>query len=293
MELERPGGAGVAATLRGDERCLIRILRIRHILGRRRRGLAGRLRRRGGSRLAGGRCGARRRRTLADRLMIAGSDHHHDELRLFGRDDLARGLRPVHVAFGIVADQARAGAMLAHDADLGPFRERVLEPVGEPIGHRIAHDHDGGGDRRIGFARLRRWGMGIVRRRGRGARNILRAEEAAERIVLLLLLELRLLLNRSRWPPRRTEWRPELRLRGHQQRDRQTGSRNHLGRAQQHGANAPPPCFVLHTHDPAARSPLRCANANNADSRIKIAVKGPYRNGPAQRRHAHLHPAIV
>ena len=96
----------------------------------------------------------RRRRAargpLANRLVIVGPDHHHDEFRLLGRDDLARGLRPVHVTAGIVADQAGGGAVLAGDADLRPLREGVLEPIAEPIRHRVAHDHDRCGGRHVG-----------------------------------------------------------------------------------------------------------------------------------------------
>ena len=34
--------------------------------------------------------------------------------------------------------------MLAHDADLGLLREGILEPIGEPIRHGVAHHHDRG-----------------------------------------------------------------------------------------------------------------------------------------------------
>ena len=40
------------------------------------------------------------------------------------------------------ADQAGIGARLAQDADLGRLGEGFLQPVGEPVGHRVAEHHD-------------------------------------------------------------------------------------------------------------------------------------------------------
>ena len=81
-----------------------------------------------------GRAGARRRRGfLADRLTVVVADHHDDEVRFLGRDDLARHLRPFKVAPLVVADQAGIGAMLADDADLRFFREGIFKPVGQPV----------------------------------------------------------------------------------------------------------------------------------------------------------------
>jgi hypothetical protein len=139
---------------------LPRLLR-RHVGGRfRRRGLLGRLllgigrrrRRRRNRRRAGLRrlCRSLRRRShdrrllFADGLTVVVADHHDDEFRLLGSDDLARHLRPLDVAARVVANEPGIGAMLAHDADLGLLRKGVFEPVGEPVGVGVAHDHDRG-----------------------------------------------------------------------------------------------------------------------------------------------------
>src|SRR5262249_2726006 len=61
----------------------------------------------GRSSLARGRSprgGLGRWRPLTYRLMIANSDHHPDDFRLLGCDDLARRLRPVHIVARIVAN---------------------------------------------------------------------------------------------------------------------------------------------------------------------------------------------
>ena len=112
-------------------------------------------RRRGGSGLARlcirlRRAWARRRRCFfADRLTVVVSEHHDDEFRFLGRDDLARHLRPFEVAALVIADQTGIGAVLAHDGDLRVFREGVLEPIGQPIRIGVAHDDDRG--RRLGL----------------------------------------------------------------------------------------------------------------------------------------------
>ena len=83
-----------------------------------------------------------RRSFLPDSLAIVVSDHHDDQVGLFGRDDLAHHLRPFAVAARVVADQTGLGAMFAHDADLGIVGKGVFKPGGEPVSVRIAHHHD-------------------------------------------------------------------------------------------------------------------------------------------------------
>src|SRR5262249_56925648 len=77
-----------------------------------------------------GRTRARGRRGLfADRLTIVVSEHHNDELRFLGRDNLARHLRPFEVAALVIADQTRICAMLAYDRDPRIFRQCTLQPL--------------------------------------------------------------------------------------------------------------------------------------------------------------------
>ena len=92
-----------------------------------------------------------------DRPALVETDHHHDEIRLVGIENLARRLRPVgivaaRVAFHVGADQARQCAVPAQDPDVGRFRRRLLEPVGQPVRHRVAEHHHGGERRGIGLA---------------------------------------------------------------------------------------------------------------------------------------------
>jgi hypothetical protein len=105
----------------------------------------------------------RRRSLLADCLAIVVADHHDDQLGFVGGDDLARHLRPLDVAAGVVADEAGIGAMLAHDRNLGLLRKCVLEPVGQPVRVGVAHHHDRGGGLRLLLRR--RWRARIVDRR--------------------------------------------------------------------------------------------------------------------------------
>ena len=106
----------------------------------------------------------RRRHALADRLAVVKPHHHDDEIRLLGRDDLARGLRPIRrLGARLVAQQAGIGAVLAGDAELGRFAERVFETVGEPVRHGIA-EHQNVAGRRFHPAG-RRWGAGGIDRR--------------------------------------------------------------------------------------------------------------------------------
>ncbi len=125
------GGAGLRAALRR-----IRILKLGIVLRRRLRRVAP---------------GRRRRRTVADRLPVVEADHHHDELGLIRRDRLAHDLRPFHIAPRIVADETRIGPVLAHDAELRLFGERVFQAIGEPVGHRVAQHQNRRRDRRGGF----------------------------------------------------------------------------------------------------------------------------------------------
>ena len=160
------------------------------------------------------------RRALADRLAVVDADHHDDEFRLFGRDDFARNLRPFGLAAGLVTDEARGGAMLAHNAEFRLLGERVLEAVGEPIGHGVAHHHDWGGHWSGGVRLLTggRRRMRVVRRcfalALAGCRPVFRLAEkaAAERIVVRLLI--------ARLLSRKAPVAPELGIRRHQQRQR-------------------------------------------------------------------------
>src|SRR4029077_4001969 len=166
-----------------------------------------------------GRAGARRRRGfLADRLTVVVADHHDDEVRFLGGDELARHLRPFDIAPLIVADQAGIGAMLADDPDLRFFREGIFKPVGQPVGVAVAYHHDGGG------------GFGLLLRGWRRARIVdgrlafllavgiviapvipPATAPAAPVVVVVLLLALRTIAPI-----------PELRLRRQQQRKRDT-----------------------------------------------------------------------
>jgi hypothetical protein len=154
----------------------------------------------------------RRRSLLADRLAIVVADHHDDELRLLGGDDLARHLRPLNVAARVVADEAGIGAMLAHDRDLGLLGKCVLEPVGQPVRVGVAHHHDGGGGLRL----LLRWRRRARIVDGRFAFLIAAvlpkpAALAAEPVVVVIVVLL--LALRTPAPI------PELRLRRQQQRE--------------------------------------------------------------------------
>src|SRR6185312_4423723 len=100
---------------------------------------------------------------LTDVLAVADAEHHDDVVRLLLMEDVAGDVPPVEVVLGIVAQQAGVQLVLAQDRDLGRIREGVLETVGEPVGHAVAHDDD---------RRRRRYliglGVGLARRRGAG-----------------------------------------------------------------------------------------------------------------------------
>ena len=107
---------------------------------------------------------AHRLRGFPDLLAIVEADHHHHEFRLLGRDHFLGRLRPIGIFAARVvphlgADQAGRGAMPAQDADFRRVGEGLLEPIGEPIRHRIAEHHD---------RRLRRPAIGLLRRRRLG-----------------------------------------------------------------------------------------------------------------------------
>ena len=131
---------------------------------------------------------ARRGDALADRLTVVEPDHHDDEIRLLGGDDLARRLRPVlRFVARIVADQARDGAVLADDAELRRLAQRIFQTVGQPVGHGIAEHQNvlvgcgasaglraGAGARKSQSARRRRI---LPRATGRGCRTSRRNPE--------------------------------------------------------------------------------------------------------------------
>ncbi|EJW09533.1 hypothetical protein A33M_1207 [Rhodovulum sp. PH10] len=134
------------------------------------------------------RIGARR---LVDRPAVLEADHHHHVVRVLGRQRLADIGRPVgvlalQVGAHLALDQARPGLHLAHHAHLGRLLERHFEPVGEPVGERVAEHHHGGGRRGVRLLRRRRLGV-VDRRRRRALRlGLLRLE----RVPVLLLLAL-------------------------------------------------------------------------------------------------------
>src|SRR5215510_14327985 len=101
-----------------------------------------------------------RRSLLTDGLAIIVSDHHDDEVRFLGSDDLARHLRPLALAALIVTNETGLGAMFAHDADFGLLRKGIFEPEGKPVSVRITHHHDL--DRGI-LARRGRRRVGVIR----------------------------------------------------------------------------------------------------------------------------------
>src|SRR5215472_16675265 len=101
-----------------------------------------------------------RRSLFTDGLAIIVSDHHYDEVRLLGSDDLARHLRPLTIAALIVTNETGIGAMFAHDADLGLLGKGIFKPVGKPVSVGIAHNHD--------------LDRGILTRRGRRSVGVIR-----------------------------------------------------------------------------------------------------------------------
>ena len=106
--------------------------------------------------------------TLADILAVADAEHHDHVIGLFLREKIARDVPPVEIAFRLVAQQPGMNLVLADDADFRRVRKRVLQSIGEPIGHAVAHHHDRGGRRRrvrIRLARARRMrGFGLILR---------------------------------------------------------------------------------------------------------------------------------
>ena len=113
-------------------------------------------------------------------------DHHHDELRLGRRDRLADHLRPILLfVAAVVTDQAAAGAVLAHDGEVGRIAERVLQSVGQPVGHGIAeHQHAAAGRLGVELPRRRR-AAGIDRALDRARAARIGTEKRIERAAAL------------------------------------------------------------------------------------------------------------
>ncbi len=177
----RLGGFGV-----GGIGVLLRGRRRRRGIWRRRLGrLTGRCRRRGAA-----------RRAVADRDAVVETQHDDDGARLFARQHVLGGLPPIEVLVApVVADQAGGRPDLAHDADLRRIRERLFEPVAEPVGKRIADHQNRAGRRRLDLARRRRLGgINRLRRLRRLAERAVAVAEKPERKIIarrrLLLLAL-------------------------------------------------------------------------------------------------------
>src|SRR6185503_11677618 len=94
---------------------------------------------------------------LADALAIGNAKHHDHVVGLVLGQQLARDVPPVEVALGLIADEAGVEFVQAHHGDLGRVSEGILQPVGQPVGHAVAHDDNAGGgrDRAVGLARRR------------------------------------------------------------------------------------------------------------------------------------------
>ena len=113
--------------------------------------------------------GRRARRLLADRIAdaapIRDAEHHHDEIRLLGVQQVARRGRPV---VGLTArldpDQPGIRARLAQDAELRGLGEGFLEAIAKPVGERVAEHHDVERRGDVRPARRRRRAGGIDRR---------------------------------------------------------------------------------------------------------------------------------
>src|SRR5262249_54532861 len=152
-------------------------------------------------------------RAFADRLTVVDANHHHDELGLVGGERFLYRRDPITVAPWVVADQSGIGAILAQDGKFWLLRKGVFEAVGEPVGHGVADDHDGGRRGSVGLA-LRRRRTRIVR--GRLALLVGAAEPASERVIVWLRTLLLLLppLPRSVAPRSPAPRSPELRVRG-------------------------------------------------------------------------------
>ena len=88
---------------------------------------------------------------LADLLAIIDADHHDDEFRFVGSDDLLDDLGPFNVTARIVADEPRGRAMLSQDGEFRLFGKSLFEAVGQPIRHAVADDHDRIGGRGVRF----------------------------------------------------------------------------------------------------------------------------------------------
>ena len=96
---------------------------------------------------------------LADVLAVADAEHHDHVVGLLLREDIARDVPPVEIAFRLVAQQAGIYLVLTDDGDFRRVRKRVFQSIGEPVGHAVAHHHDrrrGRGCIRIRLARARR-----------------------------------------------------------------------------------------------------------------------------------------
>ena len=179
--------------------------------------------------------------TFTDRLTVGEPDHHHDDIRLLGGENVARGLdRIIGLAAGLDLDQPAIGAVLARDAEFRRFGECLLEPIAEPVGHGIAQHHDVGRRRRVMLARRRR--LGEIDRR-----------------LAALLPRLAPRPRRRRRPAwtRIEEWEAEIELRGGRRRRRGEERKrdDEFDRDQQGGADDPPQVDVnaLHPAPPFVR----------------------------------------
>ncbi len=89
--------------------------------------------------------------SFADALAVVQPEHHDHVVRLLLAQDIADRVPPIEGALGIVTDQAGALLVLADDGNAGIIGKRVIKTVTEPIGHAVAHDHDGRRGRLILF----------------------------------------------------------------------------------------------------------------------------------------------
>jgi hypothetical protein len=98
---------------------------------------------------------------FADVVAVADAEHHDDVVGFFPRENIARDMPPIEVALDVVAQQAGIIFVLAVDGDFRLVSERIFKPVGQPVRHAVADDHDGGrrGDAGGRLARARRAGM--------------------------------------------------------------------------------------------------------------------------------------
>src|SRR6185437_14446817 len=102
-------------------------------------------------------CRLRRRDTFAERGAVVQAQHDHDRGWLLGRERVLDGLRPLQRLIArLIADEPGILADVAGHADLLIIGVDFLEPVGEPIGHRVADDDHGAGRRVLELARRRR-----------------------------------------------------------------------------------------------------------------------------------------